>query len=259
MVVKENLRDYYSSVEKLLDKLSFEKKIENLNKIILKPNLLEDAPPPCTTDKDCVKAIINYILKRKSSIKLVILEGSGGCDTIKAYNALGYSGLAKNYDIELLDVDNCKYRKATNPDALVYKEIYLPEILFEDYFLISIPALKAHSITQVTLGMKNLIGLLPKKYYGNYWSYNRSDVHRVGVHDAIIDLNTYIKIDLTVIDGRIGQSETHLRGGKHCNPNKNILVGGYDVLEVDKKAAEILGYNWKNIKHLKNFKLLWKK
>ncbi|MFO7929423.1 MAG: DUF362 domain-containing protein [Candidatus Humimicrobiaceae bacterium] len=253
MVITEKFKGYRHSVESLLDNLSFGKKLNKINKIIIKPNLLEDAPHPCTTDKDCIDAILQYIFSKKSSAQVVILEGSGGCDTMVAYRKLGYTDLVSNYNIKLLDVDRCKYRKLENPKALAYKEIYLPEILFEGYFLISVPALKAHSITTVTLGMKNLIGLLPKKYYGQYWSYNRSDVHRVGVQDAIIDLNNYLKIGLTIVDGRIGQPDSHLRGGRRCSPEKNLIIGGYDVLEVDRGGAKILGYNWKNVKHLRDY------
>jgi len=151
-----------------------------------------------------------------------------------------------------LDVDECRPVKLTNRNALVYKEIYLPEDIFNGFF-ISIPSLKCHSITTVTLGLKNLIGLLPKKYYGKYWSYNRSDVHRVGVDRAIVDLNTYIKINLTIIDGRIGQIGSHLPGGRQCQPAKNIIIGGYNSFEVDKIGSETLGYSWKDVRHLKLF------
>ena len=111
--------------------------------------------------------------------------------------------------------------------------------------------LKDHLITTVTLGLKNMIGLLHKKHYGNYWSYNRSDVHRVGVDEAIADLNDYIDIDLTIIDGRLGQEGSHLSGGRECLPAKSVVIGGYDVLEVDKTGAKILGHDWRDVRHLK--------
>jgi len=162
---------------------------------------------------------------------------------------LGYNKLAKKYNIKIIDVDNCKLVKLTNENALAYREIYLPEAVFDCCF-ISVPCLKDHSITTVTLGLKNLIGLLPKKYYGGYWSYNRSDVHRVGLNNAIVDLNNYININLTVIDGRIGQYGSHLSGGRQFMPGKNLIIAGYNILEVDKKGTEILGHGWQDVKHL---------
>jgi uncharacterized protein (DUF362 family) len=249
VIIKE-IKDYGSSVNELLEELDFGGKLDDISRIIIKPNLLQDSPPPCTTDVDCVEAIIKYIKARNDQIPVIILEGSGGCETSKAFKALGYGELAENYGVTLMDVDHSPLVKLENKDARVYKKIYLPEIIF-DSFLISVPVLKDHLMTTVTLGLKNMIGLLHKKHYGNYWSYNRSDVHRVGVDEAIADLDEYIDIDLTLIDGRLGQEGSHLSGGKVCLPAKSVVIGGYDSLEVDKAGAGILGHDWRNVKHLK--------
>ncbi len=245
-------KNYRESVSELLEKLDLSKVLDEEKPIVIKPNLLDNAPHPCTTDPGCVDAIIKYLRKLNSSSKIIILEGSGGCSTKEAYRDLGYYKMAEENNIEIYDVDDCSLIRLTNDNAIVYKEIFLPEIIFNSFF-ISVPVLKDHLITTVTLGMKNLVGLLPEKHYGKYWSYKRSDVHRVGVNNAIVDLNQYVKTDLVVIDGRIGQFGSHMAGGRRCDPPKSIILGGYDVLEVDKKGSELLGHEWSNIKHLKLF------
>jgi hypothetical protein len=68
---------------------------------------------------------------------------------------------------------------------------------------------------------------------------------------AVADLNKYIRINMCIVDGRLGQQGGHLAGGRHCDPYKNIIIGGYDALEVDKKGAEILGHDWKSIEYLR--------
>ena len=248
VIIKE-IKEYNSTVNELMEELDFEDRLDNVSRIIIKPNLLQDSPPPCTTDVGCVEAIIKHIKDHNGHIPVVILEGSGGCDTSKAFKTLGYEELAKNYGVTLMDVDHSPLVKLENKNARVYKEIYLPEIIFDSY-LISVPTLKDHLMTTVTLGLKNMIGLLHKNHYGNYWSYNRSDVHRVGVDEAIADLNDYIDIDLTIIDGRLGQEGSHLAGGRGCSPAKSVVIGGYDVLDVDKAGAGILGHDWKDVRHL---------
>ncbi|MBM3706309.1 MAG: DUF362 domain-containing protein [Actinobacteria bacterium] len=249
-VAEVDFADYESSVSAALEIIDFKQKLKSISRVTIKPNLLEAAAPPCTTDVNCIEAVIKYIFKNNSNIKISIIEGSGGCDTQESYEFLGYNKLARKYGIKILDVDSCRLLRLTNENALAYREIYLPEDVFDSYF-ISVPSLKDHTITTVTLGLKNLIGLLPKKHYGGYWSYNRSDVHRVGVDKAIFDLNNYIKIDLNIIDGRIGQYGSHLRGGRKFSPAKNLIIAGYDALEVDKKGAEILGHRWQDVEHLK--------
>ena len=104
-IIKE-IKDYSSSVNELLEELDFGDKLDSIGRIIIKPNLLQDSPPPCTTDVNCVEAIIKYIRTRNDRIPVTILEGSGGCDTSKAFKILGYEELAENYGVVLMDVDH---------------------------------------------------------------------------------------------------------------------------------------------------------
>jgi uncharacterized protein (DUF362 family) len=248
-VIIREFRHYQDTVFSILDELELAKWLEKPKRVIIKPNLLQDAPPPCTTDVRCVEAVARYIREKIPGKEIIILEGSGGCETAQAYSALGYEKMAMSLKLELVDVDNTGLVRMKDAAARAYKEIFLPGIIF-DSFLISVPTLKDHSITGVTLSLKNLIGLLPEKHYGNYWSYRRSDVHRVGVDSAVYDLARYIDIGLSIIDGRLGQQGSHLAGGRHCDPYKNVILGSYDALEADKKGAEILGHDWKDIEHL---------
>ena len=248
-VIIREYRDYNATVTSVLEGLGFEEKLARIESVVIKPNLLQDAPPPCTTDVRCVEAVARFIKKRQPGIDIIILEGSGGCTTEKAFRKLGYEEMAASLGITLLNVDEVRLKRLEDPGARVYKEIYLPEIIFGSY-LISVPSLKDHSMAGVTLSLKNLVGLLPEKYYGNYWSYKRSDVHRVGISSAVADLARYVDIGLSIIDGRLGQQGSHLAGGRHCQPHKNVIIGGYDGLEVDRKGAEILGHEWKDIEHL---------
>jgi hypothetical protein len=44
-------------------------------------------------------------------------------------------------------------------------------------------------------------------------------------------------------------AEFHL-GGAHCDPPVNKLIAGYNPWEVDRKAAELLGLDWRRIGHI---------
>lgn len=247
IVAKIRFKDYLSSVKKALDLISAKDILEKQEKIIIKPNLVIDSPPPVTTDVDCVEAIVRYCLDC-SQAKIIIAEGSGGCDTIVAFNKLRYRDLAKKYKLSLFDVDREGVLSLKNPDVFIYKEIKLPRTLLDGY-LISVPVLKDHSITCTTLSLKNMIGLLPEEYYSGFWSYKKSDVHRIDVDKAIIDINRYRKPDLCVIDGRIGQKTCHL-SGPPCHPPKNVILASYDPVAIDIVGSSILGWKCKEIKYL---------
>ncbi len=130
----------------------------------------------------------------------------------------------------------------------VFPEMYLPEILFTHY-LVSVPVLKAHSFSKITGTLKNMIGAAPPKHYsGKYGSWKKAVFHG-DMHASITELNLYRTPDLSLMDATIGLPEFHL-GGRQCDPPMNKLIAGFDPLEVDRKAAELLGFDWHGINHL---------
>ncbi len=79
--------------------------------------------------------------------------------------------------------------------------MYLPQIAM-DSFLISVPVLKAHTLAGVTLGLKNMMGLLPPtKYCAGGWG--KSSFHE-DVHGSVADLNRYRAPDFTLLDATCG-------------------------------------------------------
>ncbi len=69
------------------------------------------------------------------------------------------------------------------------------------------------------------------------------------MHQSILDLNKYRTPDLTLLDASTGMAEYHL-GGPQCEPPVNKILAGFNPVEVDRKAAELLGLDWKTIPHL---------
>ena len=239
--------NYDELLSKIFQKMDLGRILKQQKKIIIKPNLVIAKPSPCTTDVRCVAAIVRFCQENTNG-EIIIAEGSGGEDTGQCFRVLGYEKLAAAAGIKLIDLDDTPAVKLTNPDAYLYKEIYLPEIVLEGFF-ISVPALKDHSITKVTLSLKNMIGIMPAKYYSGYWSYKKSEVHRYDVEKAIVDLLSYRRIDLSVIDGRIGQKRCHL-SGPPCYPPKNMLIAGTDPVAVDSVGAHVLGWEPQAIDHI---------
>lgn len=242
------LTNYKETVFSLLDKLGCGEVFAEQQKIILKPNLVGPFEPPITTDLKLIEALIEYI-QSYTYAKIVVAEGSGECETPKSFEKLGYDKLPRKYGIDLVDLDSLPVVKLANGAALLYKEIYLPEDIL-DGFLVSVPVLKDHTLTKVSLGIKNLIGILPASKYSGFWSYRKSEVHRHDCDKAIVDINLYRPIDLVVTDGAIGQTGGHLSSGVICDPPQNRLIASFDPLEADIEGAGLLGHDWKTIRHL---------
>jgi uncharacterized protein (DUF362 family)/tetratricopeptide (TPR) repeat protein len=110
------------------------------------------------------------------------------------------------------------------------KEIVSKELLIADV-IISIPTMKMHQFTTVTLGMKNMYGTLPKvdKFY----------YHEKGLEDVLYWVNWAFAPTLTIIDGSIG--------GEAWGPldptalEYKTIVASNNVVWADAMAAKLMG------------------
>lgn len=242
--------DYKTSVKEALDSINAPEVIKEEENILIKPNLVINEPHPITTSPECTSAIIEYIKDYNPKAKIVIAEGTGlkDMETDEVFSELGYDELSIKYGVELVDLNNASLNHLNKSNFPVFPEIYLPGILFS-HFVISVPVLKAHSLAVVTGALKNMIGAAPPKYYsGQFGTWKKSMFHG-RMQESIIDLCRYRKPDLSILDATIGLADFHL-GGATCNPPVNKIVAGFDPREVDRKACDLLGLDWREIEHL---------
>jgi len=232
-----------------LDQIGVEKAIAAQKRILIKPNLINSSPPPVTTPVECTQAVVEYVRRCNDVAEIVIGEGCGSSskETDDVFRALGYDELSENYGITLLDLNYAPLRKLENKSCPYFPQMYLPEIAFT-HFIISVPVLKAHSLSDYTGTLKNMIGLAPPKYYGGTFGSWKKAVFHGNMQQSIIDLIRYRSPDLSIIDATVGLPDFHL-GGPPCNPPVNKIIAGFDPYAVDREGARLLGMNWKRIRH----------
>lgn len=241
------LTRYAETVCRVLDSLRAAEILVTQRRIVIKPNLIEARPAPVTTDVRCVEAIVAYC-RRASDAELIVADGAGGCETTECFAKLGYERLAKEYGVELVDLNHAKTVTLTDESNIFLKEFHIPEVLLESY-LISVPVLKAHSMAQVTLGMKNMLGVAPEKYYGSGGHYKKWGLHEQ-LDRAIIEINKFRKPDLTLIDAAVGMATAHLWGPR-CDPPVGKIVASFDPVAADRVGCDLLGKDWRTVWHLR--------
>lgn len=240
---------YPAAVRAALEAAGFAERVRDAGRVIIKPNLLQNTPPPTTTDVRCVEALAVYIREGFPGKEIVIAEGSGGCPTAEAFAGLGYTGLAERYGLTLIDLDDSPVVSCRVADPLVWPEIRLPEPIL-DGFLVSAAVLKHHTITRVTLSLKNMIGILPAAHYSGYWSYRKSMVHKDDVEKAIRDINRARPIDFALIDAAVGQEGSHLEGGRPFDPPIGRIIAARNPVDADTAGCRLLGVDPKDVEHL---------
>jgi uncharacterized protein (DUF362 family) len=149
----------------------------------------------------------------------------------KAFDATGMTELCEKYGVKHLNLRHAQDKvkiKIPNGDAL--RDITVPRIVAESA-IISAAKMKTHMATKVTLGMKNMFGLLPDKLKMKY--------HAIGISKVIVDINTVIKPHLTVIDGFVAMEG---RGPTDGSPVKmNLVMAGRDPVATDATCARVMG------------------
>ena len=240
---------YAESVAAVLDAVGAAEVLKRQTAVLIKPNLVNASPLPITTPPECVEAVIEYV-RACSQAEIVVGEGCGdiSLETPEVFDRLGYTDLARRYAVELVDLNHAPLVKLHNEDCPVFPEMYLPEIAMS-HFLVSVPVLKAHSLSEMTGTLKNLIGLAPPEHYsGRHGSWKKAVFHG-HMHQSIVDLNRYRTPDLSLVDATVGMAEFHL-GGPHCDPPLNKLIASFDPVAVDRQGAELLGLDWRSVEHL---------
>ncbi|VVB84445.1 Uncharacterised protein [uncultured archaeon] len=127
-------------------------------------------------------------------------------------------------------------------DSLLQRERVSKEIVNADV-IISIPAMKTHMMTSVTLGMKNMYGTFPE--------IDKAKYHKLGINEVIYWVNRAFTPNLTIIDGTIGGETV---GPLSCEPvDFRTIVASNSVVTADAIAAQLMGYKnpVREIDHLK--------
>ena len=121
------------------------------------------------------------------------------------------------------------------------------ELFREDrpVFYLNLPKLKTHSMSVVTLGVKNQLGLMDQR--------DRMHEHNYNLHSRLAAVAELFYPDFTLIDGITAVFHGHYPPTSmlnRCLARLNILIGGQDILAVDTVAARVLGYSIEEVEHL---------
>jgi uncharacterized protein (DUF362 family) len=236
--------DPYRSVKEALELCGGLKDFKQSDRILIKPNLvLWDFDLPYTpfgsvTTSSVVQALVQ-VLFEEGFRNLTVGEATTPytktiCRDI--YKKVGYEKLQERYGVKLADLNA---EKSVPVDFGDFK-LNVAESAMEADKIISVPVLKTHPLTKVSLGIKNLKGILDLK-------------SKKACHDNLEYtfplLTEKLPVALTVIDG-VFASEW-LTPHEPNTFRKNLLIASSDVYACDVVGAELLGYSAGELPHLK--------
>jgi uncharacterized protein (DUF362 family) len=229
-------------VFKALDLIDFKTALTGYNRVLIKVNFIIDKTweTGATTDPLVVEAIIEKL--KELPVTIAVVESDATMtNATKAFEKTGMKEMCQRHGVECINLRYVKDKvKLDVPNEEVLGSITVPRIVTESA-VISAAKLKTHMATGVTLGMKNMFGLLPDKFKAKY--------HARGISKVIVDINTVIKPVLTVIDGFVGMEG---RGPIDGTPVKmDLIIASKDVVAADATGCRVMGIDPHNHSHIR--------
>ena len=212
--------------------------IGDRNKFIgLKPNLVVSRPANdgATTHPEIAAGLIVY-LKKNGFNNIFILEGSWvGDSTAKAFSACGFSSLAKEASVVLIDTQKDRYETV---DCKGIK-IEICQSARNLDFMINLPVMKGHCQTLLTCALKNSKGLISDA--------EKRRFHSLGLTKPIAHLNTVVRNDFIIVDGICGDLDFE-EGGNPVYAGR--IFAARDPVLCDAWAAALMGFNVSEIPYI---------
>ncbi len=225
----------YDRVEEFISKVfKFFRHVLPKQEVFVKPNFLkfDDPGKGCITHPAVVKAVVNCI---SDFAECTIVEGGFRRKSAdKCFEVFKLREMAR-----CVNLNRDEFVKV-NVGGSALKEVRVAKTALKvaGQGFISLPKMKVHHLTKVTLGMKNNMGFLKKPAV-----YMHLNIHR-----KLVDLLRVFDPGIVIIDGIIGGegSESRTRPVEH-----GVMVASNDVVAADVVASGLMGFNWREVEHLK--------
>ncbi|MBL0176640.1 MAG: DUF362 domain-containing protein [Ignavibacteria bacterium] len=215
--------------------------------VFLKPNMSFPNPPEMgtTTHPEVIRAVAQLCLD--AGAKRVIAADFPMGRAAQCFERSGMNALAASMkELTFVEIkEQAQFETIELPLGQEVKTLDVPRLLRKADVFINLPTAKVHSATTVSFGLKNLMGL--------FWDRRRFHVD-FNLHNAIADLATVLKPQLTILDGTY-LLLTNGPQGPGKTEQANTIIAGIDPLAVDAAGCGIGMWNGRStapgdVKHL---------
>lgn len=118
-----------------------------------------------------------------------------------------------------------------------FTEIEVSKYAVEADLVVSVPTMKSANITAVTLGMKNMKGIISPDWKRKF--------HTEGLNQGVVDLNAAVTPGLVIIDATFGKDMPR----KLCYP-VGLIIAGKDPVATDAVCTRIMGMEPGDVEHI---------
>ena len=214
--------------------------------VLLKPNFVEYVPgKPVNTDARLIGAAAEAFL-RLDAASVTVGEGPGHHrDTDLLLYETGLADQLAPRKVAFVDLNRdelIKTKLQANYSGVGH--LWFPRSVLAAGFIVSMPKVKTHHWTGVTLSMKNMFGIVPGSRYG--WPKNV--LHWAGIHESVLDICATVRPHFVIADGVVGMEGDGPLNGT-AKELHTILLSD-DPVAADSTLVRSLGWEPNAVKHI---------
>jgi uncharacterized protein (DUF362 family) len=201
--------------------------------VIVKPNLCvayHSYEYAATTNPWVVGTLVKMAFEAGAA-NVKVMDYPFGGSAQQAYQISGVKQQVEAAGGEMVLMQPYKFVTTANPKGVVLKSPSVFDEILKADVLINAPIAKQHSEARLTLGMKNLMGVV----------LDRSAMH-LDLGQCIADLNALVRPQLTVVDAIRILTANGPTGGDLGDVKKlDTIIASADVVAADSYAASLFG------------------
>ena len=215
--------------------------------VVLKPNLVDYLPGNAINTHPMLVLAAVETFRRLGAKSVVVAEGPGHQrDTQLVLFQSSYQESLREEKIRFVDLNRDELiRTPLEASYTGMKELWLPRTVREADFLVSMPKIKTHHWSGVTLAMKNMFGIVPGSRYG--WPKNI--LHWKGIQESILDLCATVPIHFVIADGVIAMEGNGPLNGTPRPLGRIVLAD--DPVAADATCARLMGLDPHRVAHIR--------
>jgi len=210
------------------------------DKVLIKPNIGWDrVPAQAATTNPQIVAALAVMCMDAGAAKVTVLDNSIS-DARRCYVRSGIKKAVEEVGAEIPFLEDYNFRKVNVGGELIREWPVCREALEVDK-IINVPIAKHHSLSRLTIGMKNLYGLLGGR---------RNQLHQ-DVHLSIAEMTAFFAPTLTVVDAfRILTANGPSGGSLSDVRATNTVIASVDPVAADARAAALFNIDPQEIRYL---------
>jgi len=224
--------------------IGLHKELSATRKIFVKPNFTFPRPVSgVTTSRDMLEDTLRLLLE--GGAEVFVGESNGGYGSFTAAEAFAGQGLfdiCKRTGAQPLDLSKEESEEYFGEVGRRQVSVRLARLLVEEVdFTISLPVLKVHAMTTVSLSMKNMWGCYPT----DLRLLEHKELER-----KLALISRLIKARFGIVDATYGLDKHGPMEGEARFLGK--FIASNDLLTLDTACARMMGFDPRKIRHLRS-------